>query len=111
MKRVTFFTLVFLLTGLVATPTLAANPTGWTGAVNTVTRFWVGPYGDGDALVFDTSSGTRFYFNLNGSEATRQMAAALVSAYYKAKKVDLERTGRTMTNNATWYEVDALGVQ
>jgi hypothetical protein len=81
----------------------------WTGPVNTVVRFWVGNYTEGDALVFDAADGHRYYFNLTGTELSRQMAASVMSAYYKAKKVDLHITDHEMAGNAGWKLVDALG--
>ena len=77
---------------------------------------YAGVYAGSDALVFstvdvaNTSIKKMYYFNLTGTEASRQQAAMILSAFYKAKQVDLLSTGTFMPGNPTWEEVIQLGV-
>jgi hypothetical protein len=86
-----------------------AQAAGWTGANRIIVNYYIGEYAEGESFVLQTSDGGRYYFNLTGTEQSRQMAAALMSAMYKAKKVDLYVTDHTMAGNS-WKLISHVGV-
>lgn len=88
--------------------TVPALSAGWKATPLPVTKYWVGTYGEGDALVFDTSDNARYYFNLTGTELSRQMAASIMAAYFKAKKVNLFVTDHALPGT-NWMMVTNVG--
>jgi hypothetical protein len=96
---------------LVIASATGARAAGWIGAPNarSVVNFYVATYPEGEAFYFLGSDNQAYYFNLNGSELSRQMTAAVMSAYYKAKRVDICLTDHLMPGS-TWKEVCGIGV-
>lgn len=101
--------LAALGTLLLAFAAHSVQAAGWTGANRTLSKFYVGTYAEGEALVFGTTDGAMYYFNLTGTEQSRQMAAAIMSAMYKVKKVDLYVTDHGLPDNG-WKQVSSIGV-
>jgi hypothetical protein len=108
MKLKFFLRFAIAVSLFIAAASFADCPTAPFSTPQIPYQIFAGSYGQGDALVFKTSStGGWYYFNLTGTEASREMASIVKLAYAKSKYVQFNLTGTKM---GTWQEVCTISV-